>query len=105
MTTTITETTVLHSYQTEFETRDQKGRQIGALAVVERLVYEAVDRPWGFTREPGTYFTSFVQATRNGSTFGASQRAKFFASEEAALQDAALRVAACRKRYAKQFAA
>jgi len=37
--------------------------------------------PSGYDREPGTYFGLRVHATRNGKTFGAVQRTRFFVTE------------------------
>ena len=52
----------------------------------------------------GTIYVANVMATRNGVTFGASQRSSYFPTIEARDAWIAKRVDATRKRYAKQFA-
>lgn len=91
----------------EFDHSDAKGRRIGAKISKGTRVYVAATeeerRDSGcWVVEPGTYYWAVVQATRNGSAFGASQYGAQFTSEAERDAYIARRVEESRKAAAKK---
>jgi hypothetical protein len=88
--TTLTRTTDMQTTEEDFGTQDAKGRRIGArIRTWETLAETAApDACMYYHLAPGTYFTLDVQATRDGTRFGASQHLRYFAT--AAERDNAL---------------
>lgn len=82
--------------------RDSKNREIGSLVKIGEVeVYERERQDkWecGYSYKPGRYFTAWVQAARDGKSYGASQSGEWFTTE--AERDAYVerRLAAGRKR-------
>lgn len=67
----------------EFDGRDAKGRKFGAKVVTDTIVLvPASDEDSSYwSKAPGTYLRAYVQATKNGEVWGASQPAKWFDTE------------------------
>ena len=75
----------------DFLCRDRLGREIGAKVQTYRADCAAAhtctgdgETFWGYltTLEPGRYFALYVQATRNGVSYGPMQSPQFFATAE-----------------------
>lgn len=108
MTTTKT-TRISHEADTpetvDFGLQDKRGRAIGCIvyrATVEYIAHPDGDaaRSWS-TVDPGVYFSWTPQATRNGSSYGATQSANLCKTELEREQAIEKYLKAARKRAAK----
>lgn len=74
----------LNITQYGFDRTDAKGRKIGMRARTETVTLRAATDAdkWGYTLEPGVYFTLNMQMTKNGEKWGASQRTFYFKTAE-----------------------
>ena len=81
---------------------DEKGRAIGSLVnfAFDTIIADA-DSCYLYP-EVGEFVSVQIWATRDGETFGAIQPYNSFPSREAAEKHVSTKVAAMRKRYAKQ---
>jgi hypothetical protein len=89
---------------------DAKGREIGAIYTIGQckfVEYDPVLHGYGASRtiEPGKYFFTNAQATRDGRAYGARQSSKFFKTIEEAQREIARYLAAAKlyalKKHAK----
>jgi hypothetical protein len=92
---------------TDFGLVDDRGRKIGYAASYHEVDY--VEAPaeghWYCTKPVGHYFYARVHATRNGASYGSVNPEIEGASVEELRKVVAKKLAAAKKRYAKQFAA
>lgn len=110
MTKTTKKTTATTREHIGFGVHDAKGREIGCIVIRNTVTYEP--RPegqtWGYTVPAGDYVEVTVQAARNGSAYGASQRSRkqwAVAQADGAEPFIAKRIADSRKAALKKAAA
>lgn len=86
-----------------FEIADKRGRQIGArIETFEATFTEITDEGFSYyTQAPGHYFGFRPRATRNGEWFGASQRQRYFKTQQERAEAIAKYLADAKKRAAK----
>jgi hypothetical protein len=84
-----------------FDVLDKRGRVVGARITRNEHTYtEGGDRAW-YEQTPGTFYAFTPHATRNGETYGASQRTVLCATPEEREAAIAKYLRAARKRAAK----
>jgi IS1 family transposase len=90
----------------DFGVRDERGRLVGCDGWVKKTLYTAVTDEhaayWN-TVEPGEWFEASYHATRNGETYGSSNRNELFRTEAEADVFVAKQIEKCRKRYVKKY--
>jgi hypothetical protein len=96
----------IHQEHINFDLTDDKGRSIGADILIREFHY--IESATGIKSSeiiPGrTYYTMFVQATRNEKPFGTCGQSKLYASLSEAQSAAKGRVQDTRQRYQSKFA-
>lgn len=107
MKTKRTYTEIIISSSHDFLVTDRLGRKVGCATTIDTSTFEEL--PESFTgygyssMKPGIYFTFYGQATRNGESYGASQRTMYFATQAEAEAQREKYLDGARKRAMKQF--
>jgi|ERR1041385_146649 hypothetical protein len=94
------------THQVAFHIKDAKGRWMGCKVFTGTLETAAAPEKMGayYLLEPGFYFTAYVQATRDGKLYGASQPSHQFKTVEERADWIAKRVESGRKAAEKKAA-
>ena len=92
----------------DFGITDEKGRKVGVKTVIylikTRLFEEGDGAAWLHPFPDTTHYSSYVQPTRNGQNFGASQHGKSSLTLDHARTEINRRVRGTRARYQKKYA-
>ena len=95
----------VEQYHVDYRVRDEKGRAIGCIITINKETrLEDEFSSWLSPRElMGVHYTSQVQNTRDGVSFGALAPRKFHYSLGAARDDAMGRADRSKKRFLRKF--
>ncbi len=91
-----------------FALRDERGRAIGIRFTIHEIKARAFEAGDGCAYylvpfDATTYYDTVVQPTRNGMSFGASQRGTYALTLEDARREVTRRTKATLKRYTKKY--
>src|SRR5436190_22932661 len=65
-----------------FEVKDNKGREIGVVVTTYEVDFLPTDKDYGYLQPAGHYLAANVHVSRDGKTYGSSQRTEYFKTEE-----------------------
>jgi len=100
MRTQITKRTETVSKHFDFDAIDPRGRKIGAFVITNETTFEdsPPEHTWGYTMDPGQYFTLTFHTTRDGAAYGPIQPMQHFKTVEERDQAVAKYLKAAQKR-------